>query len=112
MTTTPLAPPPPAVPAPARVPAATGRLAWLDALRGIGALVVAFQHAGYRYVPELQWELHRWFDPGTFGITVFFLVSGYIVPASLTRAGSVRRFWISRLFRVYPLWTVACGPIV
>jgi peptidoglycan/LPS O-acetylase OafA/YrhL len=112
MTTTPLAPPPPAVPAPARVPAATGRLAWLDALRGIGALVVAFQHAGYRYVPELQWELHRWFDPGTFGITVFFLVSGYIVPASLTRAGSVRRFWISRLFRIYPLFLFASGVIV
>jgi peptidoglycan/LPS O-acetylase OafA/YrhL len=87
-------------------------LAWLDALRAIAALVVAFQHAAYRYVPELQWHMHRWFDPGTFGITVFFLVSGYIVPASLARTGSVRRFWISRLFRIYPLWIFASVVIV
>jgi peptidoglycan/LPS O-acetylase OafA/YrhL len=108
MTITPLAPPQPAA---TPAPAETGRLAWLDALRGIAALVVAFQHAAYRYVPELQWELHRWFDPGTFGIMVFFLVSGYIVPASLTRTNSVRRFWISRLFRIYPLWIFAAGAI-
>ena len=88
------------------------RLGWLDALRAIAALVVAFQHAGYRYVPKLQWEITQWFDPGTYGITVFFLVSGYIVPASLTRTGSVRRFWISRLFRIYPLWVIASTAIV
>jgi peptidoglycan/LPS O-acetylase OafA/YrhL len=112
MTTTPLAPPPPPPPSLAPAPVTTSRLAWLDGLRGIAALVVAFQHAAYRYVPELQWEMHRWFDPGTFGITVFFLVSGYIVPASLTRTGSVRRFWISRLFRIYPLWIFASVVIV
>jgi peptidoglycan/LPS O-acetylase OafA/YrhL len=69
--------------------------------------MVAFQHAAYRYVPSLHWQITQWFDPGTYGITVFFLVSGYIVPASLTRTGNVRRFWISRLFRIYPLWALA-----
>ena len=38
---------------------------------------------------------------------VFFLVSGYIVPASLERKGSVRGFWVSRVFRLYPLYLVA-----
>jgi peptidoglycan/LPS O-acetylase OafA/YrhL len=38
---------------------------------------------------------------------VFFLVSGYIVPASLERKGSIRRFWVSRLFRIYPMCLVA-----
>jgi peptidoglycan/LPS O-acetylase OafA/YrhL len=88
------------------------RLGWLDGLRAIAALMVAFQHAAYRYVPTLQWEIGQWFDPGTYGITVFFLVSGYIVPASLTRTGDVRRFWISRLFRIYPLWIAASTAIV
>jgi peptidoglycan/LPS O-acetylase OafA/YrhL len=88
------------------------RLGWLDALRAIAALVVAFQHAAYRYVPRLHWEITQWFDPGTYGVTVFFLVSGYIVPASLTRTGDVRKFWISRLFRIYPLWIVASTAIV
>jgi peptidoglycan/LPS O-acetylase OafA/YrhL len=32
----------------------------------------------------------------------FFLVSGYIVPASLERRGDVREFWTGRLFRLYP----------
>ncbi|HEX6469765.1 MAG TPA: acyltransferase [Streptosporangiaceae bacterium] len=93
-------------------PSPHSRLGWLDALRAVAALMVAFQHAGYRYVPKLQWEISQWFDPGTYGITVFFLVSGYIVPASLTRTGDVRRFWISRLFRIYPLWAFASAAIV
>lgn len=112
MTSTPLASSPPQPSSAAAAADATTRLAWLDALRGIAALVVAFQHAGYRYVPELVWEIHRWFDPGTFGVTVFFLVSGYIVPASLSRTGNVRRFWISRLFRIYPLLMFASAVIV
>ena len=37
---------------------------------------------------------------------VFFLVSGYIIPASLERKGSVRGFWVSRAFRLYPLYIV------
>jgi len=43
---------------------------------------------------------------------VFFLVSGYIIPASLERRGSVRDFWISRLFRLYPLWAVAVAAVL
>jgi peptidoglycan/LPS O-acetylase OafA/YrhL len=105
-------PPDRAVPPVPAGPPGPPRLGWLDALRAIAALMVAFQHAGYRYVPKLQWEIAQWFDPGTYGITVFFLVSGYIVPASLTRTGDVRRFWISRLFRIYPLWAFASAVIV
>jgi peptidoglycan/LPS O-acetylase OafA/YrhL len=99
------------VAAPQRTPipqrADTSRVGWVDALRGVAALMVAFQHASYRYVPHLQGTIQHWFDPGTYGVMVFFLVSGYIVPASLARGGSVRRFWISRLFRIYPLWALA-----
>ncbi|WP_259402707.1 acyltransferase family protein [Microbispora sp. H10670] len=38
---------------------------------------------------------------------VFFLVSGYIVPASPERRASLRKFWISRFFRLYPLFGIA-----
>ncbi|MGH3388154.1 MAG: acyltransferase family protein [Actinomadura sp.] len=103
------------VAAPRRTPipqhAGPSRLGWVDALRGVAALMVAFQHAAYRYVPHLQGTIQQWFDPGTYGVMVFFLVSGYIVPASLARGGSVRRFWISRLFRIYPLWALASAII-
>ncbi len=90
-------------------PASTGRLAWLDLLRGIAALVVALHHATYYYTPDLRAALlPSWFDPGDYGVLVFFLVSGYIVPASLERHGQVRGFWIGRVARIYPLLILAC----
>ncbi|MFI0404260.1 acyltransferase family protein [Actinomadura sp. 3N508] len=86
----------------------TSRLGWLDALRGGAAMAVALHHASYVYLPSVRAWTRDWFDPGMAGVLVFFLVSGYIVPASLERRGSVRGFWIGRFFRIYPLLAVAC----
>ncbi|WP_158079504.1 acyltransferase family protein, partial [Actinomadura sp. CNU-125] len=83
------------------------RLGWLDALRGLAALAVVLHHAGYVFFPNVHLWLKDRFDFGTFGVLVFFLVSGYIVPASLERRGSVRGFWIGRFCRIYPLLAVA-----
>jgi peptidoglycan/LPS O-acetylase OafA/YrhL len=82
------------------------RLAWLDALRGIAALCVVYQHFGARVLPAIHAAVTSVFDPGLYGVLVFFLISGYIVPASLERRGSLRTFWISRLFRLFPLFVV------
>jgi peptidoglycan/LPS O-acetylase OafA/YrhL len=93
-------------------PSAPSRLAWLDLLRGVAAMVVALHHATYYYTPRLRGQMVDWFDPGRYGVLVFFLVSGYIVPASLERHGKVRDFWISRAFRIYPLLLLACAVYV
>jgi peptidoglycan/LPS O-acetylase OafA/YrhL len=86
---------------------AVDRLQWLDALRGIAVMAVVIAHLSYLVFLELRPNLFvPWFDSGKYGVLVFFLVSGYIVPASLERHGSVRRFWISRLFRLYPLFAL------
>ncbi|MEO3867811.1 acyltransferase [Nonomuraea sp. B12E4] len=77
------------------------RLAWLDALRGIGAMAVVGEHLLPWFLPALR---PHWFNLGIYGILVFFLVSGYIIPTSLERHGDVRKFWISRFFRLYPLY--------
>lgn len=90
--------------APAAAPAVTpgARLGWLDALRGVAALVVALHHFDVlRMLPfggAVWWN----FDMGLFGVMLFFIVSGYIIPASLERRGDVRAFWIGRIFRIYP----------
>jgi peptidoglycan/LPS O-acetylase OafA/YrhL len=84
-----------------------GRLEWLDALRGLAAAVVVFEHSLDVLFPEIRQTTGAWFDFGRYGVFVFFIVSGYIVPASLERRGSVRDFWIGRMFRLYPLWAVA-----
>ncbi len=85
------------------------RLAWLDVLRGLAALAVVFDHASYYVLHHGRTIVYQWFDPGNYGVFVFFIISGYIVPASLERKGSVRTFWVSRLFRLYPLYLLAVG---
>lgn len=101
------APPMPEPPAPRQSPAAGGaRLAWLDALRGIAALAVVFDHLGVDVLQHARHAVYQWVDTGQYGVFVFFLVSGYIVPASLERKGSVRSFWVSRAFRLYPLYVL------
>jgi peptidoglycan/LPS O-acetylase OafA/YrhL len=88
--------------------AGTGnRLAWLDVLRGLAALAVVFNHFGYFLPSGVKDPVYQWINPGDYGVFVFFLISGYIVPASLERKGSVRTFWVSRLFRLYPLYLLA-----
>src|SRR4051812_18707894 len=80
-----------------------GRLEFLDALRGIAALTVAVQHIGEtHWVGLLGWS-HHWFRAGEFGVLVFFLCSGFIIPASMERRNDLAEFWIGRLFRLWPL---------
>ena len=97
---------------PGRARAGGRRIAWLDALRGIAALCVVYAHFGTRVLPQVHRAVYNVFDPGLYGVLVFFLVSGYIVPASLERKGSIRNFWISRLFRLFPLFVVAIAAVL
>lgn len=53
-----------------------------------------------------------WFNLGMYGVLVFFLVSGYIIPASLEHRGDVRGFWISRVFRLYPLYLLVIALVL
>jgi len=84
-------------------------MAWLDALRGIAALCVVYDHFGARVLLGVHTAVISFFDPGLYGVLVFFLISGYIVPASLERRGSVRAFWVNRVFRLFPLFVLAIG---
>ncbi len=92
--------------APGAAPGAGARLGWLDALRGFAALAVVFQHSGPVLLPGLYRSSHQQLDAGIFGVFLFFLISGYIVPASLERRGDLRAFWTGRVFRIYPLYLV------
>ncbi|MGK4581248.1 acyltransferase family protein [Kitasatospora sp. HPMI-4] len=82
------------------------RMGWLDALRGVAALLVAVHHFGLIHLIPYGGTINREFDLGIYAVMLFFLVSGYIVPASLERRGDVRGFWIGRIFRIYPLLIV------
>src|SRR5204862_5813940 len=94
-----------AVPAGDPGPAAPGgqRVAWLDALRAIAALLVVYEHLSLFVFLRVRAVFEPWFAAGYAGICLFFLISGYIIPASLERKGSLRGFWVGRIFRLYPL---------
>ncbi|MDC7122966.1 acyltransferase family protein [Cellulomonas fimi] len=100
--------PEPAVPAVADQPVASasrgGRFDFLDALRGIAAMAVVLQHSAEMIWPEyLRFSIGT-FRLGEFGVVMFFLVSGFIIPASLEKYGSVGKFWVGRFFRLFPLY--------
>lgn len=86
------------------------RLGNLDALRGLCAVFVFFQHA-------LPLELlgrgalsampNFYLDLGRIGVGAFFLVSGYVIPFSIKHDSTLRSFWIGRLFRLWPAYILA-----
>jgi peptidoglycan/LPS O-acetylase OafA/YrhL len=82
----------------------TGRLGWLDAVRGVAALTVVFQHGFERVYQPFVWLTDNALNLGRAAVTAFFLVSGFVIPLSLERTGSLRGFWINRFFRLFPLY--------
>ena len=84
------------------------RLESLDVLRGIAALLVVTQHFWERYPAFMRFTEQR-FRIGEFGVVLFFLTSGFVIPASLERRNSLREFWIGRFFRLFPLYWFVLG---
>jgi peptidoglycan/LPS O-acetylase OafA/YrhL len=101
-----------AVPDRQATPAPAGRMGWLDGLRAVAVLLVVYAHLSrylFRGAREVSAE---WLHAGTAGVMLFFLVSGYIIPASLERHGDLRQFWVSRFGRLLPLYLVVGVAVV
>lgn len=89
------------------------RYAHIDSLRAIAALLVVWMHTSEVFVkvaaPTLQnalFDMAHAVDFGRIGVVVFFAVSGFVIPSSLSGdrfSGSVT-FAIKRLFRLYPVY--------
>jgi len=45
------------------------------------------------------WFVHNVFDIGKLGVTLFFLISGFVIPFSLDRDASIKSFAVKRFFR-------------
>ncbi|MGY0502193.1 acyltransferase family protein [Nocardia sp. FBN12] len=83
-----------------------GRFEFLDALRGIAASAVVIEHCSSELWPAYARFSIGYFDSGVFGVFVFFIASGFIIPASMERGRSLGAFWVGRFFRLYPLFWV------
>lgn len=83
------------------------RLEFLDAARGIAAFAVMLQHSLEKSTATfLSWSVHH-FNLGAFGVVIFFIVSGFIIPVSIERSQTLAAFWSNRFFRLYPIYWVS-----
>ena len=46
----------------------------------------------------------NYFQSGVFGVSLFFIISGFIIPYTLEKSISLKVFWLRRIFRLYPLY--------
>lgn len=104
----------------------TPRLVFANQLRGIAALAVVVSHlvgvfwwsrdfiALATSTPVQQGTrpgftaivASPWFMAGPFGVALFFLISGLVIPFSLDRL-STRGFLLARILRIYPTYIAA-----
>jgi peptidoglycan/LPS O-acetylase OafA/YrhL len=85
-------------------PPLANRIPTLDGWRGIAIMLVLFDHIQdslrYRY-----WQ--PWTQTGQHGVTIFFVLSGFLITSKLLEGPiDIRRFYMRRFFRLMPAaWT-------
>jgi peptidoglycan/LPS O-acetylase OafA/YrhL len=95
---------------------AADRLAHIDTLRAVAALMVACAHVWEKFLPLARqsqdaagktWT--RYFEFGITGVVLFFAISGFVIYGTLRgpREGTGRRFVITRFFRLFPAYWVS-----
>lgn len=86
------------------------RLVTLDSLRFIAAAAVLFQH-GVEQQGAIGQQIVGALSPGVFGVALFFLISGFVIPLSAGRNFNLKSFAIRRVLRIYPLVLVAFAAV-
>ena len=95
----------------------TGRLVPLEGLRGIAAIIVMLGHMVRGLVPpdDVKWhglhQVHRWLLNGGAAVTIFFVLSGFILSLPFAKDRSRLRV-LTALLKRWPrlavLTTIAC----
>ncbi len=83
------------------------KIANIQVMRGLAALAVTFFHVAGTQKKEGfdTWVFSPFRDWGSWGVDLFFIISGYVMVVSLHRnTQSPRQFLIKRFIRIYPLY--------
>jgi peptidoglycan/LPS O-acetylase OafA/YrhL len=86
-----------------------GRIAEIDAVRGLAALAVVLFHYSWRYdavFPGAQ-SVPYGLPWGRFGVEIFFGISGFVIFMTLERAKTAGSFIASRFARLFPAYWAA-----
>jgi len=102
----------------------------IQGLRGVAALSVLMDHfydmpkggvydlPNPGFLPPLWPWLQSVINVGGHGVELFFMISGFLIPASLVRHGYLSKFFFDRVLRIMPVFLVLhftlfiVGPIV
>lgn len=81
-----------------------GRMAALDGWRGVAILLVLFDHI---QVCLFGHYVQPWMQTGQHGVTIFFVLSGFLITSKLIeRPINLKHFYLRRFFRLMPAaWT-------
>jgi exopolysaccharide production protein ExoZ len=100
-------------PTPIASPARDNKLDFIQALRGISALLVMMYHFQQRIAPGefAQTAGAFFFGRGYVGVDIFFMLSGFVMVYSTARitsgASDAVTFFIKRIARVWPAYVIA-----
>jgi peptidoglycan/LPS O-acetylase OafA/YrhL len=81
------------------------RLEYIDGLRLVGAGAVVIQHLFERFNDPWA-KLLVAPGPGVFGVVLFFMISGFVIPFSVRGCFNAGAFAIRRVARIYPVYLV------
>jgi peptidoglycan/LPS O-acetylase OafA/YrhL len=91
--------------------ATTPRIPTLDGWRGIAILLVLFDHIQFAV---LHRYIRPWTQTGGHGVTLFFVLSGFLITSKLIeRPIDLPRFYVRRAFRLMPVaWSYLAALLV
>lgn len=86
------------------------RVDYIDALRGIAAVIVVIQHSAERQIGLTSGPIHSFLELtfsglvnfGRIGVVAFFAISGFVIPYSFRGPKPLVGFVAARAFRLYP----------
>ena len=91
---------------------ATGRLPSLDGMRGLSILLVVLGHLVSTPQPYPLSILYYTGEIGSFGVKVFFVISGFLITELLLREKgktgrlSLKKFYLRRVRRIFPAFYI------
>ena len=80
----------------------------LDGLRGIAVLLVLWGHTPPELLGKINQLLNHVLQPGSFGVDVFFVLSGFLITRILLadrgKPKALKNFLIRRFLRIFPIY--------
>lgn len=90
----------------------SGRIPSLDGLRAVSIVMVLLSHSSATVMNPRASNLLGWIGTGSFGVSIFFVISGFLITTLLAdeqrtmRSINLGNFYIRRAFRIFPAFYV------